>query len=282
MKKKLLLFIIPLISNSILAFQKIDTTQIKKIRYEWKVSNKTNDSILTSILTEYESGIFKLKHQNKNKLNSGGYFIYGSDYIDKGEGEILISSTLVMKIGNIVDRNYYDHLGNLDSLCRTYIEDSIKKSFTIRANKKYKRNNKLEYLIDVNGNRNIYDYSFFFGKLRQVRKFNDSILIKISEFENSLLTKETFPTRKKYNKQFVYQYDDKKRLVKRNDDHYHFYRYYYSKYGISKIEKVFKKLNFVKKIITFEYHGDGNLKEKNVTFRSKVSQGNTTYIYTYK
>ena len=276
--KKILLFTF-LISNSILAFQKIDTTAIKNVRYEWKILKDESDSTLTGILTEYKSGIYKLELLNRNKPKSGDYFVYPREY--KSESEIVKFSPLEMKVGNVFERNYFDRFGNLDSIYRRYLKNSKMKSGTLRAQKKYKRNNKLEYLIDVNGNKNVYSYNFF-GNLRQIKQYKDSILYKISDYKNDLLIKESFPTRKKYRKQFFYEYDKKNRLVKRDDDDYYFYRYYYSEYGISKIEKIYKKRNFIKEITTFIYSTNGELKEKNILMRTKVSQGNTKYVYKSK
>lgn len=277
MKKKLLLTF--LISNSILAFQKIDTTTIKNIRYEWKISKDENDSTLTEILTEYKSGIYKLELPNRSKPKSEDYFIYPHEY--KSKSEIVKFSPLEMKVGNVFERNYFDQFGNLDSVYRKYLKNSKMKSATLRSKKKYKRKNKLEYLIDVNGNKNIYSYNFL-GNLKQIKQYKDSILHKISYYKNDLLIKESFPLKNKYRKQFFYEYDNRNRLVKKDDDDHYSFRYYYSQYGISKIEKIYKKRNFIKEITTFKYSTNGELKEKNVLMRTKVSQVNSKYVYKLK
>jgi len=276
--KKRLLFIF-FVSNSILAFQNIDTTTIKNVRYEWEISKNEKDSTLTRILTEYESGIYKLKLPNKDKSKSGDYFIYASEYKDKSETFNL--SPLEMKVGNVFEKSYFDSFGNLDSIYSSFMKDSITKNATYRAQKKYKRNNKLAYVIDIDGRKNVYSYGFF-GNLRQIKQFKDAVLYKISDYKNNLLVKETFPTKKNHRKQRIYIYDKRKRLVKRDDDDYYFYKYYYAKFGISKIEKIYKKGNFIKEMIAYEYFENGELKGKNVLIKTKVSQDSTEYVYNYK
>ena len=57
--KKILLIILISVSTSSFSQVKIDTSEIKSIRYEWKLNKVKSDSTLNQILTEYKSGIYK-------------------------------------------------------------------------------------------------------------------------------------------------------------------------------------------------------------------------------
>ena len=76
--KKILLSILTFLILGISFAQKIDTTEIKSVRYEWQINKKSNDSTLTQILSEYKNGILKdeIYDIGNPKSKFGYYFIF--------------------------------------------------------------------------------------------------------------------------------------------------------------------------------------------------------------
>ena len=274
--KNVLLIIIISVYTSSFSQVKIDTSEVKSIRYEWNINSQTKDTTLLSKLTEYKSGFFYEKVEFLNDSSKFGHF-----FISKGKfSEVrqnLNSKNYETGIGNIILKTYYDNYQNPDSIVFLKHDTEFNRIKTV-VEKKYKRKGKLEFITDLDG-KNYYKYNLF-GKLKRVEHYRDSILFKIDDFKNGLLISETFPTRKIYRKKFVYEYDKKGRLMKRDDNDYHFYRYEYNEFGISKIEKVYKKKNTVQEYTIFYYDENGILKRKK-EFAQKDKLRNEFY-YEYK
>ena len=274
--KNVLLVIIISVYTSSFSQVKIDTSEVKSIRYEWNINSQTKDTTLLSKLTEYKSEFFYEKVEFLNDSSKFGHF-----FISKGKfSEVrqnLNSKNYETGIGNIILKTYYDNYQNPDSIVFLKHDTEFKRIKTV-VEKKYKRKGKLEFITDLDG-KNYYKYNLF-GKLKRVEHYRDSILFRIDDFKNGLLISETFPTRKKYRKKFVYEYDKKGRLMKRDDNDYHFYRYEYNEFGISKIEKVYKKKNTVQEYTIFYYDENGILKRKK-EFAQKDKLRNEFY-YEYK
>lgn len=274
--KNVLLIIIISVYTSSFSQVKIDTSEVKSIRYEWNINSQTKDTTLLSKLTEYKSEFFYEKVEFLNDSSKFGHF-----FISKGKfSEVrqnLNSKNYETGIGNIILKTYYDNYQNPDSIVFLKHDAEFKRIKTV-VEKKYKRKGKLEFITDLDG-KNYYKYNLF-GKLKRVEHYRDSILFRIDDFKNGLLISETFPTRKKYRKKFVYEYDKKGRLMKRDDNDYHFYRYEYNEFGISKIEKVYKKKNTVQEYTIFYYDENGILKRKK-EFAQKDKLRNEFY-YEYK
>jgi hypothetical protein len=274
--KNVLLVIIISVYTSSFSQVKIDTSEVKSIRYEWNINSQTKDTTLLSKLTEYKSEFFYEKVEFLNDSSKFGHF-----FISKGKfSEVrqnLNSKNYETGIGNIILKTYYDNYQNPDSIVFLKHDTEFNRIKTV-VEKKYKRKGKLEFITDLDG-KNYYKYNLF-GKLKRVEHYRDSILFKIDDFKNGLLISETFPTRKKYRKKFVYEYDKKGRLMKRDDNDYHFYRYEYNEFGISKIEKVYKKKNTVQEYTIFYYDENGILKRKK-EFAQKDKLRNEFY-YEYK
>ncbi|MDO6492443.1 MULTISPECIES: hypothetical protein [unclassified Cellulophaga] len=276
--KKLFSIILLLFSYPILA-QEIDTAQVKLIRYEWRIDKKSKDSTLAGTLKEYKSGLFKIERERLSDEKSpfGSYYISGPGYETKKESPEF--KYIVITVGNTYRRNYFDEYGYLDSIYQESYIDGQKKKWNIKIEKKYKRKGKLEYLIDADGNRNIYSYNAF-GKLKRIEQFKDSVLNKISFFKNNDLTSEKFPTRRKYKKDNFYEYDKKHRIVKRDDDDYDCYRYFYNSFGIERIERIYKKRNAIMEYRTFKYNAQGQLIKQ--YFFGHKNKLQSEYHYTYK
>lgn len=274
--RNFLLIILILVSTSSFSQVKIDTSEVKSIRYEWNVNSKTNDTTLWTKLTEYKSGFFFEKIEFLNDSSKFGHF-----FIYKGKKTELQKMTdienHVSGMGNGVFKIYYDKYKNPDSIVLTKYEPEFK-IITNRIEKQYKRKGKLDFITDLKG-KNYYKYNLF-GKLKQIEHYKDSVLYKISDFKNGLLISETFPTRKKYRKKFNYEYDKKGRLTKRDANEHEFYHYEYNEFGINKIEKVYKKKNKVVEYTLFIYDKKGNLKRKKEFARNDKLRNE--FIYEYK
>jgi YD repeat-containing protein len=179
--------------------------------------------------------------------------------------------------GNALLTNYFDAYGNRDSLVAILYNPNYKK-IVIPFSKKYKRKGKLEFLADEDGI-NYYKYNFF-GRLKRIEYFRDTVLYRISTYQKNRLVHETFPTRKKYRKNFEYAYDKKGRIIKKDNDDYYFYRYEYNEFGLSREEKVYKRRDIVEEYILFTYDENGRLIRKK-TYRRK-NRLISEYFYKYE
>jgi len=255
---------------------KIDTSEVKSIRYEWNINPKTKDTTLWSKLTKYKSGFFFEKLEFLNDSSRFGHFFISNgkfSYVRRN----LNSKNYETGIGNGILKTHYDNYQNPDSIVLLKYEPEFKRIKTV-IEKKYKRKEKLEFITDLDG-KNYYKYNLF-GKLKRIEHYRDSVLYRIDDFKNGLLISETFPTRKKYRKKFTYEYDKKGQLIIRDDDDYHFYRYEYNEFGIRKMEKVYKKKNAVVEYTIFEYDKNGILKRKKEFARNDKLRNE--FIYEYK
>ncbi|WP_452233021.1 hypothetical protein [Lacinutrix sp. MEBiC02595] len=274
--KNILLIILIMVSTSGFSQVKIDTSEVKSIRYEWVINQKTNDTTLCSKLTEYKSGFYYKKIEFLNDSSKFGHF-----YISKGKFSDVRqnwnSKNYETGIGNGILKTYYDNYQNPDSLVLLKSEPILKRN-TTTIEKEYKRKGKLNFITDLDG-KNYYKYNLF-GKLKRIEHYRDSALYRIDDFKNGLLISETFPTRKKYRKKFTYEYDKKGQIIKRDDSDHEFYRYEYNTFGLSKIEKVYKKKNIVTEYTLFIYDKNGKLKNKKEFGR--MDKLRNEFIYEYK
>ena len=78
--KNLLIIIIILTYTSSFSQVKIDTSEIKSIRYEWKIDLKTKDTTLWGKLVKYKSGFFYEKPEFIKGSSKFGHF-----FISKGK-----------------------------------------------------------------------------------------------------------------------------------------------------------------------------------------------------
>ncbi|PKG50141.1 hypothetical protein [Olleya sp. 1-3] len=274
--KNILLIILILVSTSSFSQVKIDTSEIKSIRFEWNIDTKTKDTTLHTKLTEYKSGFYieKIEFMN-DSTEFGHFFIYKSD-----NNDILTKTSIenhVTGMGNGIITTYFDKYRNPDSIVTLTRKPEFKKIF-VPIEKRYKKKGKLDYISDLDG-KNFYKYNLF-GKLKRIEHFRDTTLYKISEYRKNHLISETFPTRKKYRKKFTYEYDKKGRIIKRDDNDQDFYRYQYNEFGLSKIEKIYKKRNMVTEYTLYIYDKNGILKRKKEFIRNDKLRNE--YIYEYK
>jgi len=278
--KNILLIILISVSTSSFSQVKIDTSEIKSIRYEWKLNTKKNDSTLNQILTEYKSGIYKEEFPDFKKEHHEYPFINifesKTDYLNRK-----VKQTLKVHYYSALggeSKFYYDKYGNLDSIYQNYYKDSLKE-WKYKIKKEYRRKGKLKYLINKFDEKEVYHYNFF-GNLKKVELYKDSVLYEISNYKKGLLISEVYPTRKKYRKKFTYDYDKKGRIIKRDDSDYDLYLYEYNKFGLSKIEKIFKSKNMVVEYTLFIYDKNGILKRKKEFARNDKLRDE--FVYEYK
>ncbi|WP_405568985.1 hypothetical protein [Winogradskyella sp. Asnod2-B02-A] len=273
--RNFLLIILISVSTSSFSQVKIDTSEIKSIRYEWNINPKTSDTTLWTKLTEYKSGFYHEKMEFLNDSSKfGHFFIYKGEKIESQKRADIENH--VSGMGNGIINIYYDKFKNPDSIVLLKYEPDFKRISTT-IEKQYKRNRKLEFITDLDG-KNYYKYNLF-GKLKRIEHYRDSVLYRIDNFKNGLLISETFPTRKKHRKKFTYEYNKRGQLVKREDDDYHFYRYDYNEFGIRKIEKVYKKKNAVVEYTIFNYDKNGILKRKKEFARNDKLRNEFIYEY---
>ena len=278
--KNILLIIFISVSTSSFSQVKIDTSEVKSIRYEWKLDKKKNDSTLNQILTEYKSGIYKEEFTDFKKEHHEYPFINifesKSGYLNREHKSSL--KIHFWSVGNGLQRNYYDEYGNLDSIYSNYNKDTLREwKYSIK--KEYRRKGKLKYLINKENGKELYYYNSF-GNLKKIELYKDSILYEISNYKKGLLVSEVYPTRKKYRRKFTYEYDKKGRIIKRDDNDYDFHRYQYNEFGLSKIEKIYKKKNVVMEYKVFIYDKNGILKRKKEFGRNDKLRDE--FVYEYK
>ena len=274
MKNYILIILISVYSSGF-SQVKIDTSEIKSIRYEWNINPKTKDTTLWTKLTEYRSGFFYEKIEFLNDSSKFRHFFIYKGKKTESQKRTDIENH-VSGMGNGIINIYYDKFKNPDSIVLIKYGPEFKRITTI-TEKEYKRKGKLNFITDLDG-KNYYKYNLF-GKLKRIEHYRDSVLYKISDFKNGLLISETFPTRKKYRKKFTYEYDKGERLTKRDDSDYEFYRYEYNEFGISKIEKVYKKKNAVVEYTVFFYDENGILKRKKEFARNDKLRNEFYYEY---
>ena len=250
--KKILLIIIISVYTSSFSQVKIDTSEIKSVRYEWKIDTKKKDTILNQILTEYKSGIYKEVFPNFKKENHKYPFVN----IFESETEYLnkkIKPNLKVhywSVSNGLQKNFYDEFGNLDSIYSSYYEDSlVEKKYKIK--KVYKKKGKLKYLINKFGEKEEHFYDLF-GKLKRIEKSNDSVTFLTEYFKNGKIVEVTYRNGIKFN----YEYDKNGRVVKFNDRTGRFY-YKYNDSELNSIEKFLPKKNLLVERIIFTYKANG-------------------------
>ena len=281
MKNFLLIIIISVYSSSFSQVQ-IDTSNIKSIRYEWKVTNKKQDTTLWTILTEYQSGFFKLKWNLTNSINDSTD--YSTTFISKGiirnelqndEIENKYSRIFLVKTHNGILKTYYDNDQNPDSIVILKYQPVLKKTKFI-VDKEYKKKSKLKYISeDLNGQKN-YNYNLF-GKLKTVEHYNtDSTLYKTSFYKKNLLITETKP---KYQSEITYDYDKDNRLIKKSGN-YAVTHYEYNDFGLKKAEKISQKNNVVMNYTLYSYNENGTLDRKKEFGKNNVLVNE--FIYEYK
>jgi hypothetical protein len=261
MRNVLLIILISVFTSSFSQVE-IDTSEIKSIRYEWKIDIEKNDSTLYQILTEYKSGIYKEEFVDFKKEHHKFPFINifesKSDYLDR---DIKLNRKVhYWSAMNGLQKNYYDKYGNLDSIYFRYEKDSLKEIRT-KIKKEYRRKGKLKYLINKHDEKEIYFYTLL-GNLKKIELYKDSTLYEISNFKKGLLLSKIYPTRKKYRKRFTYEYDRYNRILKRDDKDYEYFLYFYNDSGLSKIEKILKKKDMILEQKLFLYDKNGILKTK--------------------
>jgi hypothetical protein len=281
MKNYLLIILISIYSSSFSQVQ-IDTSDIKSIRFEWKINNKKQDTTLRTILTEYRSGFFKLKWKISDNINDSTY--YSSTFISKGiikneiqndEIENRDSKIFVVKTSNGILKTYYDNYQNPDSIVIWNYKPVFKKSKFI-VQKEYKRKGKLKYISeDLNGKKN-YKYNLF-GKLKTVEHYNtDSTLYKISHYKKNLLISDTKP---KYQSDITYDYNKDNKLIKKSGS-YAVTQYEYNDFGLKKIEKISRKNNVVMNYTLYFYNEKGFLELKKEFGKNDILINE--FIYKYK
>ncbi|WP_040282716.1 hypothetical protein [Psychroserpens damuponensis] len=281
MKNYLLIILISVYSSSFSQVQ-IDTSDIKLIRFEWKINNKEKDTTLRTILTEYRSGFFKLKWNLSDDINSSTD--YSPTFISKGiikneigndEIENRDSRIFITESSNGILKTYYDNYQNPDSIVILNYKPVFKKSKFI-VQKEYKRKGKLKYISeDLNGRKN-YKYNLF-GKLRTVEHYNtDSTLYKISHYKKDLLILETKP---KYQSEITYEYNKNNKLIKSSGS-YAVTEYEYNEHGLKKIEKFSRKNNVVMNYTLYFYKENGTLERKKEFGENDILINE--FIYEYK
>ncbi|WP_452227655.1 hypothetical protein [Lacinutrix sp. MEBiC02404] len=273
--RNFLLIILISVSTSSFSQVRIDSSEVKSIRYEWNINPKTNDTTLWTQLTEYKSGFFYEKLEFLNDSSKFGHFFISTGKFSDVKQKWNYKNYEV-GMGNGIIKTYYDNYQNPDSIVLLKYEPDFKR-ITTTIQKEYRRKGKLNFITDLDG-KNYYKYNLF-GKLNRIEHYRDSVLYRISDFKNGLLISETFPTRKKYRKKFTYEYDKKGHLIKRDDSDHEFYRYEYNEFGISKIEKVYKKKNVVIEYTQFIYDKNGKLKSKKEFARMEKLRNEFIYEY---
>jgi|TARA_R110002012_G_scaffold276421_1_gene463342 hypothetical protein len=275
--KNILLIILIFISNSSFSQVEIDTSEIKSIRYEWLINKKPNDSTLNEILTEYKSGIFKEEFSNfgSEKSKFGHYFIYDKNNSDgKLKAEV---NNIEFGVGNVFQRNYYDKQGNLDSIRQKLWKNDSLKELSFVTRKTYDDESRL---LTLSERSKTYHYSYNnSNQITLIDYYNDSIHKEVKKYKNGQLISRKFPQRKKYRKEFTYQYDNKNRMIRKDNDDYIYYIFNYNDFGIESIEKIYKKKNERVGIETFEYNKKGQL-----LIRKEFMKGHliNEFHYTYK
>ncbi len=275
MRKILLSILLFLIYSNLIA-QKIDTTQIKSIRYEWNLNIKSNDSSLTQILKEFKSGIFKDDYSDfdNQKSKFGNYFLYDAK---NKEGYLKAEvEHIALAVGNVFQRNFYDKDGYLESVFQKIWRNDTLKELSFKTKKTYDDRSRLKTLIERSKT-----YQYFYNEndaVERIEYYNDSTISKISDYRNGLLISEVFPQRK-YRKEFTYVYDEKNRMIKKDDDDFFYYIYKYNDFGIEQIERIYKKKEMSVGLETFEYNDKGLLIVRKVFVKGKLIN---EYHYTYK
>lgn len=277
MKNILIIIIISIYTSSFSQVQ-IDTSEVKSVRYEWKIDLKRKDTILNQILTEYESGIYKEVFPNFKKEHHRYPFINifesKTEYLNKK-----IKPNLKVHYWSVsrgLQKNFYDEFGNLDSIYSNYCKDSlIEKKYKIK--KVYKRKGKLKYLINKFGEKEEHFYSLF-GNLKRIEKSNDSVTFLTEHFKNGKIVEVAYRNRIKFN----YEYDKNGRVIKFND-RTGTYHYKYNNSKLSSIEKFLTKKNILFERFHFTYDEDEILIEKK-EFKKIGGKERliNKYRYTYK
>jgi hypothetical protein len=252
--RNILLIIIISVYTSSFSQVRIDTSEIKSVRYEWKIDSKRKDTILNQILTEYKSGIykevfpdFKKEHHRYPFIN---IFESKTKYLNKK-----IKANLKVHYWSVskgLQKNFYDEFGNLDSIYTNYYKDSlIEKKYKIK--KVYKRKGKLKYLINKFGEKEEHFYSLF-GNLKRIEKSNDSVTFLTQYFKNGKVVEVAYRSGIKFN----YEYDKNGQVIKRND-HTGTYYYRYNNSELKSIEKYLTKKNILIERTLFAYNPNGIL-----------------------
>lgn len=257
----------------------IDTSEIVSIRYEYKLNKKNKDSVLNQILTQYKSGIYKEVFTDFEKDPTKFYFttIFESKtpHISRD-----LKSSIKLHYWQTTSgwqRYYYDAFGNLDSIFSRYEKDSLR-AWNTTATNVYRSKGKLKYRINTNGDMEVYRYTLF-GSLKRIEVYKDSVQFEIRNYKDGMLVNQIFPTRKEYRKKLSYKYDEKGRMIKRDDNDYEYVVYQYGDFGLSRIEKRYKKNNKVSEYSLFFYDKEGRLQNKKVFEPSDRLREEFSYQY---
>jgi hypothetical protein len=257
---------------------KIDTTEIKSVRYEWKLDLNKKDTILNQVLTEYKSGIYKEVFPNFKKEHHRYPFVNifesKTPYLYKKIKPNL--KVHYWSLSRALQKNFYDEFGNLDSIYSKYYKDTLIEK-THKIVKVYKRKGKLKYLINQHGEKEEYFYNLL-GKLKRIEKSNDTVTFLTEYFKNNTIIKVTYRSGITFN----YKYDKNGKIIKCSD-HTGIYFYKYNNSELSSIEKFLTKKNILSERILFTYNSKGILiRKKEFKKIGEKERLINEYIYTYR
>ncbi|MCU4190258.1 hypothetical protein M9Q43_13925 [Flavobacterium sp. HXWNR29] len=278
MKKTYLIFLF-LLYNFCYSQTLIDTSKVSFVQYEWKINIPKKDSILDKITTKYKSGIYKeelidlRKEEKEYPLIS--IFESKTNYFNNDLKSNFKLHYFSGSFGKHI--NFYDNFGILDSIYISFEKDSLRE-WKYKIEKKIRKNGKLNWLVNYEGEKEVYFYNII-GKLKKVEIYKDTLLYEIQNYKNGILVSRTFPTREKYRKKFIYEYDKHGRILKRDESDYEYFKYEYNQFGLIKIERFYKKQNKLMGFTIFSYDKNGLLKSKKEYFRIKLQN---EFSYSYK
>lgn len=276
--KNILLIIIISVYTSSSSQVKIDTSEIKSVRYEWKIDSEKKDTILNQILTEYKSGVYKEVFPNFKKEHHRYPFVNIFESKTKYLNKKIKPNLKVhyWSVSNGLQKNFYDEFGYLDSICSNYYKDSlIEKQYKIK--KVYKRKGKLRYLINKFGEKEEHFYNLF-GNLKRIEKSNDSVTFLTEYFKNGKVVEVAYRSGIKFN----YEYNNNGQIIKIND-RIRTYYYRYNELELNSIETFLtkKSLLFEKTLFTYSANGIliGKREYKKIGGKERLIK---EYKYTYK
>ncbi|WP_053978621.1 hypothetical protein [Mangrovimonas xylaniphaga] len=276
--KNILLIILISVSTSSFSQVKIDTSEIKSIRYEWKLNKTKNDSTLNQILTEYKSGIYKEAFPDFKKEHHKFPFINifesKTDFLNRE-----IKQNLKVHYYSVLrgeSKFFYDKKGDLDSIYQNYYRDSLTE-WKYKIKKDYGKNGKLKLLINKFGEKVEYFYNLS-GNLKRIEKSNDSVTFLKEYYKSGRIIKLIY----RNGNEFTYKYDKSGRILERNEFTDIFY-YNYSNGLLTSIDKYLSKYNKLYERTTFQYNESRILinKKDYKMYRDKPKLVNE-YFYTYK
>lgn len=262
--------------------QHVDTTEVKRIRYEWKISTVTKDSTLNTTLTEYKSGFFKeetnfindyyannlvsrydKKRSKNDSLNEFGFYEVYKENVSNPLSELDSKQIYVKALSNNLMRLYYDKYNNIDSLVNTINRPVSEKVIIVRTNV-YKRKDKLKYIItNSSGDSITFKYNFF-GRLKVIEFYKDEKLHKTLHFKRKRLVSEKIFNSKRFKDVLRYEYNKKGQIIKEDINDYDFFRYKYQGELLVRKEQVQKRDNVIKNYTVYVYGNDNLIKSKKI------------------